>query len=133
MGKIQFSLANLQKGESVRSFVQTIFRHAKAAGIESDFLQLTIAYNALELSIQANVPVPTELTAKGKWLKEVDSKSTLFENIVEEVNASGRRFGKGKQFQYTNRGSPRFGSCQFQNSQYSQNQFPQSIYQNNFQ
>jgi hypothetical protein len=97
MGKIQFGLANLQKGESVRSFAQTMFRHAKAAGMESDFLQLTAAYNALELSIQANVPVPTESTAKGKWLEEVDSKSTLFENMVEEANASGRRFPKGKQ------------------------------------
>jgi len=99
--------------------------------MESDFLQLTAAYNALELSIQANVPVPTESTAKGKWLEEVDSKSILFENIVEEANASGRRFGKGKQFQYANRGSPRFGS-RFQNSQYSQNQFPQLAYQNTF-
>jgi hypothetical protein len=30
-----------------------------------------------------------ELITKGKWLKEVDSKLILFENIVEEVNASG--------------------------------------------
>ena len=86
MGKIQFSLANLQKGELVRSFTQTMFRHAKAAGMESDFLQLIVAYNTLELSIQVNVLVLIELIAKGKQLKEVDSKLILFENIVKEVN-----------------------------------------------
>ena len=45
---------------------------------------------------------------KQKWLKEVDLRATLFENIVKRANANSRRF-KGKQ--EARRGSLRYGPC----------------------
>jgi len=47
---------------------------------------------------------------KQKWLKEVDLRATLFENIVERANANSQRF-KGKQ--EAGRGSPRYGPCPY--------------------
>ena len=34
--------------------------------------------------------------SKRKWLKEVDLRATLFENIIKRANVNSRRF-KGKQ------------------------------------
>ena len=58
-GKIKFGVSNLQRGETVRSFAQTMFRHAEAAEMGSDYLQLAAAYNALEYLVQAHCPIPT--------------------------------------------------------------------------
>jgi hypothetical protein len=42
---------------------------------------------------------------KRKWLKEVNLKAILFENIIKQANS--RRFFKGKQ--EAGHGSPRYG------------------------
>jgi hypothetical protein len=113
MGKIKFGVSNLQRGETIRSFAQTMFCHAEAAEMGSDYLQLAAAYSALEYPVQAHCPIPTPEMSKRKWLEEVDLRSTLFEGMVERANANARRFPKGKQ--EVGRGSPRFGPRPFQN------------------
>jgi hypothetical protein len=103
-----------------------MFRHAQAAEMNSDFLQLIAAYNALEVSIQAHCLIPTPDMSKRKWLEEVDLRATLFENIVERANANSRRFTKGKQ--EARRGSPRYSPRLYQ----SINQYQQNSFQNQF-
>jgi hypothetical protein len=48
---------------------------------------------------------------KQKWLKEVDLRATLFENIIKRANANSRRFFKGKQ--EARRGSLRYSPCPY--------------------
>lgn len=60
-----------------------MLHYAKAAGMDSMFNQLTVIWNRMHVSIRRDIPVPTEHTTLGQFLRNVDDKASIWQELAD--------------------------------------------------
>lgn len=81
---IRYSMADAKAGKDPRSFAQDIFRHAKAAHLDSVQNQLTMAWNALDCEFRFQIPEPTATSTIRQFLHDLDSHAGIWHEIARK-------------------------------------------------
>ena len=64
-----YTMADARTGKHPRAYVQSIRRHARAAELLTDFNQLMVAWNNLQLEFRLHIPEPTPSTTIEQFLE----------------------------------------------------------------
>jgi hypothetical protein len=84
----KFTLTEIRAGKNVRSFIQAMFWHAKAAEMSSTYNQLVAMWNGLDLPLRMQITMPTIATTTRKFMEELDAKEPIF---IEMANRNRDR------------------------------------------
>ncbi|GAW26153.1 putative transposon Ty3-I Gag-Pol polyprotein [Rosellinia necatrix] len=77
----RFTLYDLQQGKSIRTFVQSVIRDAKACDY-SLRNQLLAAFEALDVEIKSQLDKPNDTTTLGGFLSSIDNRESI---LVEKA------------------------------------------------
>ena len=86
----KYTWADARAAKSLRAYAQSMFRHAKAAQMESVYNQLLCVWNGLDLSFQVLVDEPTPSTTMAQFLDSLDSKSHIIHRLAERSSYFAR-------------------------------------------
>ena len=79
---IRYTMADAKAGKDPRAVAQDIFRHAKAAHLDSIQNQLTMAWNALDCEFRFQIPEPTTTSTIRQFLHDLDSHAGIWHEIA---------------------------------------------------
>jgi hypothetical protein len=87
----KFTLVDIRAGKNLRGFAQSMFRHAKAQEMTSEFKQLMVVWNGLDLPLRMQIAMPTSASTVRRFLEELYAKSPFSQKwllATVTVNAS---------------------------------------------
>ena len=88
LNALNYSIRDVCAGRSPRAFAQQVFRHARAANIDSVFNQLTMAWSHLDVWLRCDVPEPTEDTTITQFLDQIESKAGIWTDMAQTVRST---------------------------------------------
>ncbi|RFU25739.1 hypothetical protein B7463_g10598, partial [Scytalidium lignicola] len=78
----RYTFAEIRAGKSIRLYVQSMFKHSKAAGMATVYNQLLAVWNGLDIAMRLHVTMPRPDTSMSDFLRELDSKMPIFKEMA---------------------------------------------------
>ena len=88
----KFGFTQAKSGITPRAYAQTMFRHARAAEMNSVYNQLMACWNELDLAFQMQISEPTATTTMGEFLETLDSRASICARMAERKADKPREY-----------------------------------------
>ena len=92
----RYSLRDLQQGMSPRIWIHGQLSLARSADLGSTYNQLTMIWNQMGPYFQEQLAQPSPTTLLSDFLKEVDAKTTVWQNRANELHRQQTRASQGQ-------------------------------------